>query len=641
MPVIKMKKLTAITLSEYEDELVFQLGRTGAVDLRPLREEEVVGFRRPAATELKRCEDLISRLDALCRRQGLPEPLPKRVSDIRRLDEVEERISWYEREFDRMDGMLEEATGRRFLLILRKHGVEPEHVREMKFTFVTAGLLDREAAEKLRLRAKWLPIDVRMEPISEEEYLIICGCLIEHKDALMKFLNNFGFRELRFPEKIPEEVMVPENMVEEKLKEVEKDIKAIKAERNSLIERLRLEAPEIKGVLVALRKINEIKGQLLGSKFMSMVEGWVPYSKLDEVRGVLEKLKEKWGGKLVVSIDDPSPGEKVPAILKNPRIFKAYEGLIRQYGIPGAHDIDPTIVSGVLWTIMFGLMFPDLGQGIALIALGALFRWKVKSFLGMRTKTLGMLLMGGGITAAFFGALLGDFFLYEIKPLWPWLSHAWLHTQGSVAIVWLLKVALFFGVAQVIMAYVISIYRSVKAGHVHEAIWGEKGLPALIVFVSIVAIAFMFVGMTVIPGVLRIPGVSMGVFTKWPYCLSLAGLMVGLAMMIMGPIVGGEGDISAAGGAVIETLIASISNMLSYIRVAGFCVAHAAFAAVTVTMLKSALMLGIMIGLVFLNFFCLTLEVIVIVIQSMRLTFYEFMTKFYEGDGYRFRPLRI
>ena len=328
-------------------------------------------------------------------------------------------------------------------------------------------------------------------------------------------------------------------------------------------------------------------------------------------------------------------------MLKNPRIFKPYERLVGQYGIPGPHDIDPTAISGILWTIMFGMMFPDLGQGIALIVLGALFRWKIKSFLGMRTKTIGTLLMGGGITAAFFGALLGDFFLYEIKPLWPWLSHAWLHTQGATAIVWLLKIAMFFGVAQVIMAYILSIYRNLKAGHVHEAVWGERGLPALIVFVSIVAIAFMFIGMTVIPGVLRIPGVGMAVFTKWPYCLSLAGLIVGLAMMVARPIVSGEGDISEAGGAVIETLISSISNMLSYIRIAGFCVAHVAFAAVTVTMLESMLAFGIVIGLVFLNVFCLTLEVLVVVIQSLRLTFYEFMTKFYDGDGFRLRPLRL
>ena len=642
MPITPVRKLTAITFAENEDELILTLGRVGAVDLRPLRErKELTGFRKRVAEELKKCDELLSRLRALCERAGIPEPRAVAVERIPTVEEVEEEVAGYEGRFDELDERMREASVGRFILILRKHGIEPSQIGDMRVTFLRVGLLDREAVEELQEKLKELKAFVRWEAVSEKEVFLMCGGLMEYKEAVMRVLREVGFREVEMPKEIPEELAVPEEEVGRKLSEVEEEIRRLEEERGKLVEEFSSKAPTIKGSLNALKKMGDVKSQLFRSRTMILVQGWVSEEDLPKVRETLKELRDRWGGRLAFFFDRPAPGEAPPTVLRNPRIFKPYERLVGQYGIPGARDIDPTAVSGILWTIMFGMMFPDLGQGIALIVLGALFRWKVKSFLGMRTRTLGTLLMGGGITAAFFGALLGDFFLYEIKPLWPWLSHAWLHTQGSVAIVWLLKIALFFGVAQVIMAYIISIYRNVKAGHTHEAIWGEKGLPALIVFVSIVAIAFMFIGMTVIPGVLRIPGVGMAVFMRWPYCLSLAGLVVGLVMMVMGPIVGGEGDVSAAGGAVIETLISSISNMLSYIRVAGFCVAHVAFAAVTVTMLESMLMFGIAIGLVFLNLFCLTLEVIVIVIQSLRLTFYEFMTKFYDGDGYRFRPLRI
>ena len=598
MPIIPVKKLTVITFAENEDELVLTLGKVGVVDLRPLKErKEFVGFEKRVAAERKKCDELLSRLRALCERAGIPEPKAVKVERIPPVEEVEKDIKAYEERLDELDRRLKDAAVRRFVLALRKHGIEPSRMGEM---------------------------------------------LVERRDALMRTLKELGFKEVEVPKEIPKDLLaVPDEEVEKRLLEAEAEIKRFEDERKKLVEELSTDAPKIKGSLTSLRKISNVKSQLFRSKTMILVQGWVSEDDLPKVERKLKELRDRWGGRLAFFFDRPAPGEVPPTVLKNPRIFKPYERLIGQYGIPGPHDIDPTAVSGILWTIMFGMMFPDLGQGIALIVLGALFRWKIKSFLGMRTKTIGTLLMGGGITAAFFGALLGDFFLYEIKPLWPWLSHAWLHTQGATAIVWLLKIALFFGVAQVVMAYILSIYRSVKAGHVHEAVLGERGLPALIVFVSIVAIAFMFIGMTVIPGVLRIPGVGMAVFTKWPYCLSLAGLIVGLAMMVAGPIVGGEGDISEASGAVIETLISSISNMLSYIRIAGFCVAHVAFAAVTVTMLERMLAFGIVIGLVFLNVFCLTLEVLVVVIQSLRLTFYEFMTKFYDGDGFRLRPLRL
>jgi len=598
MPIIPVKKLTVITFAENEDELVLTLGKVGVVDLRPLRErKEFVGFEKRVAAERKKCDELLSRLRALCERAGIPEPKAVKVERIPPVEEVEKDIKAYEERLDELDRRLKDAAVRRFVLALRKHGIEPSRMGEM---------------------------------------------LVERRDALMRTLKELGFKEVEIPKEVPKDLLaVPDEEVEKRLLEAEAEIKRLEDERKKLVEELSTDAPKIKGSLTSLRKISDVKSQLFRSKTMILVQGWVSEDDLPKVERKLKELRDRWGGRLAFFFDKPAPGEVPPTVLKNPRIFKPYERLIGQYGIPGPHDIDPTAVSGILWTIMFGMMFPDLGQGIALIVLGALFRWKIKSFLGMRTKTIGTLLMGGGITAAFFGALLGDFFLYEIKPLWPWLSHAWLHTQGATAIVWLLKIALFFGVAQVVMAYILSIYRNLKAGHVHEAVLGERGLPALMVFVSIVAMAFMFIGMTVIPGVLRIPGVGMAVFTKWPYCLSLVGLVVGLAMMVAGPIISGEGDISAAGGTVIETLISSISNMLSYIRIAGFCVAHVAFAAVTVTMLESMLVFGIVIGLVFLNIFCLTLEVLVVAIQSLRLTFYEFMTKFYDGNGYRFRPLRM
>ena len=642
MPIIPIKKLTAITFAENEDELILTLGKVGAVDLRPLREKkEFAGFEKRVAAERKKCDELLSRLRALCERAGIPEPKAVKVERIPTVEEVEEDVKAYEERFDELDRRFEETTVKRFILILRKHGIEPSQIGEMRVTFLKVGLVDKELVGELEEKAKEVKAFIRWEEVSEKEALVMCGGLVEYKDAVMRVLKELGFKEVEIPKEIPKDLAVPDEEVGKKLSEIEAEIKKLEDERKKLVEELSANAPKIKGSLMSLRKMSDIKSQLFRSKTMVLIQGWVSEEDLDRVRETLKELRDRWGGRLAFFFDDPAPGETPPTVLKNPRIFKPYERLVGQYGVPSMDDIDPTAVSGILWTIMFGLMFPDLGQGIALIALGVLFRWKIKSFLGMRTRTLGTLLIAGGITAAFFGALLGDFFLYEIKPLWPWLSHAWLHTQGASAIVWLLKIALFFGVAQVIMAYILSIYRNLRAGHTHEAIWGERGLPALIVFVSIVAIAFMFIGMTVIPGVLRIPGVGMAVFTRWPYCLSLGGLIVGLVMIVMGPIVGGEGDVSAAGGAVIETLISSISNMLSYIRVAGFCVAHVAFAAVTVTMLESMLMFGISIGLIFLNFFCLTLEVIVIMIQSLRLTFYEFMTKFYEGAGYRFRPLRI
>jgi len=99
-------------------------------------------------------------------------------------------------------------------------------------------------------------------------------------------------------------------------------------------------------------------------------------------------------------------------------------------------------------------------------------------------------------------------------------------------------------------------------------------------------------------------------------------------------------DISLTLGMLFETIISLFSNMLSFVRLAGFNIAHVALAVVIARMLEVNPNMGLVMLLGF-NFFALTLELMIVMIQALRLVFYEFMTKFYRGTGEAFRPFRI
>ncbi|HDJ67146.1 MAG TPA: hypothetical protein ENF33_05500, partial [Nitrososphaeria archaeon] len=47
------------------------------------------------------------------------------------------------------------------------------------------------------------------------------------------------------------------------------------------------------------------------------------------------------------------------------------------------------------------------------------------------------------------------------------------------------------------------------------------------------------------------------------------------------------------------------------------------------------------VGIIFLNLFALTIEFLVCMIQALRLLYYEFMTKFYEGTGTPYTPWKL
>jgi V/A-type H+-transporting ATPase subunit I len=109
---------------------------------------------------------------------------------------------------------------------------------------------------------------------------------------------------------------------------------------------------------------------------------------------------------------------------------------------------------------------------------------------------------------------------------------------------------------------------------------------------------------------------------------------------------------------VMETFIGFLSNSVSFIRVAAFSLAHAAlFSAIfaiiliikgspeTVTGVRpEPSTLSVLIALLVEiggNIVIIVLEGLVVSIQSVRLIFYEFFSKFYSGEGEAFTPMKI
>ncbi|MEM4940431.1 MAG: hypothetical protein QW516_06415, partial [Nitrososphaerota archaeon] len=58
-------------------------------------------------------------------------------------------------------------------------------------------------------------------------------------------------------------------------------------------------------------------------------------------------------------------------------------------------------------------------------------------------------------------------------------------------------------------------------------------------------------------------------------------------------------------------------------------------------MMHASPAMGIGLGLILLNLVSLSIELLVVSIQALRLLFYEFYSKFYEGAGTPYRPWRL
>src|SRR4029077_16930263 len=95
-------------------------------------------------------------------------------------------------------------------------------------------------------------------------------------------------------------------------------------------------------------------------------EGFVPAH-------LLEAFTDTMGSYLVAKEPVKPRGKDVastPTLLVNSRVICLFESLTLQRGLPRYGEVDPTPILAFVFPFFFGIMFADIGHGIALLAFG-------------------------------------------------------------------------------------------------------------------------------------------------------------------------------------------------------------------------------------------------------------------------------
>ena len=131
--------------------------------------------------------------------------------------------------------------------------------------------------------------------------------------------------------------------------------------------------------------------------------GWVPEFKIKEISEKLDKISRVEyfieSGKELLKFSPPTK-------LKNKNIFSPFEFFVSTYGLPKYSDIDPTSFVAITYTIIFGIMFADIGQGLLLVIFG-IFLNKIKKI------DLGRIITTCGFSSSCFGFIFGSIFGFE------------------------------------------------------------------------------------------------------------------------------------------------------------------------------------------------------------------------------------
>ncbi|RLE62777.1 MAG: hypothetical protein DRJ38_09020, partial [Thermoprotei archaeon] len=197
----------------------------------------------------------------------------------------------------------------------------------------------------------------------------------------------------------------------------------------------------------------------------------------------------------------------------------------------------------------------------------------------------------------------------------------------------IIGMALLFGALQLILSMILNIVNCIKMREFFEAIFGARGVAGLIFYISGVYIAYNIIisgfnlGVAASSSLLPFTAVVIGVMLLIPLTFILKGIMTKHSeYMIHGVI------------EILELIIEYPANSLSYIRLAAFALAHEAFGILAEALAE---FLGYAPSIIFSNILVLMIEGFAVGIQALRLTYYEFSTKFFKGEGILFEPITV
>jgi V/A-type H+-transporting ATPase subunit I len=546
------------------------------------------------------------------------------------IDNLNKEISSIQEKTDQLNHT-KDMLGRLCLM-----GVDLAALEEFKLIYIATASVPTKNFSGLETALAGFPIFINRCALTKEVSFLCLAIPIKYQTEIEKILRTYHAEVFHIPKELPHDLILAQKEVNQQLKEnndKEKvlctSLKKLGEENKDSFESLKETSENILILLQAERKI-------LQSGRLATVKGFVPQKKFLELKKQVSGMMD---GKVLVLENEVVEFQDPPTKVTNNRFVRPFGELTKLYGLPHYDEVDPTAVMAITFPIIFGLMFGDLGHGLVLLFGGLIVGLLIK---GNRSiKNVCYIMAACGAAACVAGLVFGEAFG---QPL-PW-GPLWINPteNPTVNVFTFLVFSFFVGIIQIISGIVLEMTNfALKHQYVDS------------ILTSVPKIAFYLGGVYLI----AVYQLNFGAWFSGPILFPLIPFIVLVAgkplyLFVAKPKSHGgehaEQDTLSGrlfeGGDLVTRLL---SNTISYSRILALLMAHWALLLVTYTVADlvnpagSTSIIGLILaGVVVVggNIFVLALEGLIVFIHTLRLHFYEWFSKLYEGTGTEFNPYK-
>ncbi len=581
-------------------------------------EENLRNAKTPSESERETAQKLLSDIEALKERELAKSAEVKRTSEA-----------------------LSEA---RAFANLKVPYTELEH---LSFLSLRIGRIDPACFEELKQTIGSRAVIVAL---GDDHSRIMAASSKKGRFALDTELKDSGFVNLEIPEDfkgIPDDVLESLALQDESAK---KALSVIEEERHNFAE---THAASLRSLLASFSlsaQISAVKNRLESTSLVYRITGWIPERDSHEMMKDLDKLTES---RAAIRVYHPmevpsvlSGQEKVPVLLRHGKLVGAFERMIFSYGSPLYGNVDPTPFVAVFFTLLFGIMFGDAGQGLIFLLAGILMAKKVINVGGWNK--FAPIFMAIGCSSMIMGLLTGEFFATEsvLEPVAHWITGLFGEPRAPIinlspisknyigAIFGIFGVTIGIGFVINSIGLVINMVNNLSAKRFGKAFFGKTGFAGAAFFWYVVVLVLRMVLSGYTASVLDWVIIGLLVFFAAfgePFERLVDGerpvLENGVGAMIIGGIV-----------EIIELVSTYLSCSISFVRVGAFALAHAVLGFIINMMTETVGGAGGLAVLILGNAIVVVLEGMIVAIQVIRLQYYEFFSKFFNETGREFKP---